>query len=78
MAINSFLVANIMILSFIDDKNSHFLSSMHDNFCKNAYREGGVGVVTAIFLVEGFVGILEYILWFAGFDGVLRRRNGHF
>ena len=68
-----------MILSFIDDKNSHFLSSMHDNFCKNAYREGGVGVVTAIFLVEGFVGILEYI--YCGLRGlmeVLRRRNGHF
>ena len=68
-----------MILSFIDDKNSHFLSSMHDNFCKNACRVGGVGVVTAIIFSGGIrrdIGI--YILWLAGFDGVLRRRNGHF
>ena len=79
MAINSFSVANITILSFIDDKNSHFLSSIHDNFSKNACREGGVGVVTAIIFSGGIrrdIGI--YILWFAGFDGVLRRRNGHF
>ena len=43
---------------------------MHDNFSKNACRVGEVGVVAAIFLVEGVrrdIGI--YILWFAGFDG---------
>ena len=60
----------LMFLSFIDDKNSHFLSSMHDNSCKNACRVGGVGVVTAIIFSGGIrrdIGI--YILWLAGFDG---------
>ena len=68
-----------MILSFIDDKNSQFLSSINDNFSKNACREGGVGVVTAIIFSGGIrrdIGI--YILWFVWFDEVLMRRNGHF
>ena len=61
---------NITILSFIDDKNSHFLSSIYDNFSKNACREGEVGVVTAIIFSGGIrrdIGI--YILWLAWFDG---------
>ena len=79
MAINSFSVANIMILSFIDDKISHFLSSIHDNFSKNACREGGVGVVTAIIFSGGIrrdIGI--YILWFAGFDGGVKEAKWAF